>query len=257
MICRRRNVSDKIRKTVWLLAASLSAAYYAVCRAFTGAAVSWLWIWPALTLFGVVRYIMLRRRVTVPKWLRRAYYALLAAFLLSFAVIEGQILAMARSTPEPGLDHIITLGAAVIEGKPSNTLILRTDTAAAYLFDNPDTLCIASGGVSSGETVSEAACIRDGLNGRGIDGSRILTEDGSHDTEDNIRLSLALIPEGASVGVVSDGYHLFRASLIAEQYGRSVSPIPSRTLLPLGIHFTVREYFAVVEQLLKSAKLFT
>ena len=241
---------DKLRKSIWLLAAFLSAAYYAVCRVFTGTSVSWLWIWPALALFGVLRYFMLRRKVAVPKWLRRTYYTLLTVFLLSFAVIEGMILSMAHSAPEPGLEHIIVLGAAVIGGKPSNTLILRTDTAAEYLFDNPAALAVASGGVSSGETISEAACIRDGLIERGIDPSRILVEDGSHDTEQNIRMSLALIPEGESVGVVSDGYHLFRASLIARRCGRSVFPIPSRTLLPLGIHFTVREYFAVVEQLL-------
>lgn len=55
-----------------------------------------------------------------------------------------------------GLDYIIVLGAQVRKDGPSPVLKYRLDKAVEYLNENPDTVCIVSGGQGSNEPWSEA-----------------------------------------------------------------------------------------------------
>ena len=50
-----------------------------------------------------------------------------------------------------GLDYIIVLGAQVRKDGPSPVLKYRLDKAVEYLNENPDTVCIVSGGQGSNE----------------------------------------------------------------------------------------------------------
>ena len=242
---------NAIRKVLFLILGIVSFLYWIVCIVFAHIGVSWLWIWPAFSSFCFLRWFMLRRKITVPKWLGIIYFVLLAVFLVAFCCIESRIILYMNVDPPAGLDYIITLGAAVRDGKPTSPLLFRIEKTEEYLADNPSAKAIASGGKGPAESMSEAECIREYLLEDGIDDSRILLEDRSSDTQENICFSFQLIPEGASVGIVSNSYHLYRACRIAEANGYQVSAIPAVTLLPLGIHYTVREFFAVAEMELK------
>ncbi len=242
----------RLHRLMLLLLAALFLAYYGICVYYAWAGVSWLWLWPLLAGFCLLRWGMLRLGIRGPKPLRIAYTLCLTAGLMVFAYGEGRIVSAMFTQPEPGLDYVITLGARVSDSKPTSPLLLRIQRTAAYLEENPDTLVIASGGQGSNEDISEAACIAEYLVSYGVDPSRILLEDRARDTEENIRYSFAMIPEGASCGVVTNSFHLYRAMRVAELQGHAVSGIPARTLLPLGIHYTVREFFAVVELELKA-----
>lgn len=243
--------NKKIKCVLFLLAAVLALTYYGICVVFAHAGVSWLWIWPLLAGFCLVRFVMTVRQTEVPKWLAAVYRILAVLFVSAFLLIEGLIIREMGTEPKPGLDYIITLGAAIRNGVPTTPFRLRLETTLEYMNENPDTVCIASGGQGPAESTSEAQCIRDYLSERGIDPGRILTEERSTDTEENIRNSFLLIPDDATVGVVSNSFHLFRAELIAEFQGHSVSGIPAITYPILGPHYIVREFFAVVEILLK------
>ena len=243
---------NNVRKALLLLTGTAALLYWIVCIAFAHIGVSWLWIWPLLALFCFIRYWMLRRRIKVPKFIRIGYYGLMLAFLLTFAVTEARIISCMRTVPEPGLDYVITLGAAVRNGKPTSPLMFRIEKTEEYLAENPSAKAVVSGGKGPAESMSEAECIREYLLEYGIDDSRILLEDRSEDTQENICFSFQLIPEGSSVGIISNSYHLYRACRIAEENGYKVSAIPAVTLLPLGIHYTVREFFAVAQMDLRA-----
>ena len=243
---------DKIKSVFFITLAVLSLAYYGLCLLYAWAGVSWLWIWPLLSGFCLIRFLMIRKGIHVPKWLRICYGVLLILFVLAFLIIEGNIISEMNAQAEPGLDYIITLGAAIRNGQPTTPLILRMNAALEYLENNPDTVCVASGGQGPAESSSEAACIAGYLTENGIDPSRILIEDQSRDTEENIANSFVMIPDGTSVGIVSNSFHLYRAELIAKLQGHTVLPVPAVTYPILGVHYTVREFFAVVEILLKN-----
>ena len=120
--------------------------------------------------------------------------------------------------------------------------------------ENPDTLLIASGGQGSDEEISEAECIRRTLTEKhGIAGDRILMEDQSTSTAENLRYSMEIIGNAdASVGVITNGFHEYRAMMFARKAGfRELSSVPAKTLLPIGIHYTVREFFGVLSFVLR------
>lgn len=237
----------KIRYIFFILLGTLSLIYYAVCVAWAWAGVSWLWIWPLLAAFCFARAIMLKKNIKLPRWAEIIYGIVLCAGLCLFCVLEFNIIRAMNAEPVDGLDYIITLGAAIRNGEPTGPLLLRIEKATEYLEANPDTILIASGGQGENESQSEASCIAEYAAAAGVGSERILLEDKSRDTWENIENSYKQIPDGASVGVVTNGFHIFRAMRIAELQGHEVTPVPAKTLLPLGIHYTVREFFGLVK----------
>ena len=132
---------------------------------------------------------------------------------------------------------------------PTRPLRYRIQTAYDYMMENPDTILIASGGKGWDEQISEAECIRNVLVEMGLDENRILLEDKSKDTEENIRNSYELIIDKESqVGVVTNSFHIWRAVEIAKSQGHeNVSGVPAKTLMPVGIHYVVREFFGFIK----------
>ena len=84
------------------------------------------------------------------------------------------------------LDYLIVLGAQVYKNGPSPVLKFRLDKAYEYLSANPETRCIVTGGQGSNEPFTEASCMADYLVKRGIDSGRIILEDKSTTTAQNL-----------------------------------------------------------------------
>lgn len=245
-----------IKKSIsrFYLFLSLAAmAYYAVCVIYAWYGVSWLWIWPAFAGFCMLRHGMLqleyKGKLHFPYFLRMLYRMVIIICLCFFCIIERGIIRDMNTVPETGLDYIIVLGAAVRGDEPTTPLLLRIDTACEYLTSNPRSWAIASGGTGTGESISEAECIRSYLGKMGIKSHRIIIEDSSTSTEENLINSFAIINDSKiRVGIVTNSFHIHRALMIANRLGyKNVCGIPAPTLMPLGIHYVVREFFAVSE----------
>jgi uncharacterized SAM-binding protein YcdF (DUF218 family) len=143
-------------------------------------------------------------------------------------------------------DYLIILGARVKGTEPSLALQYRIDVAADYLKKNPDTIAIASGGQGSGEEISEAAAIKNSLLEAGIQGERILLEDKSTNTVENIKFSKKLLPANLDEGVlVTNDFHLYRAKSIAKDQGLKVEGLPAETPLIAVPKSYLREYLAI------------
>lgn len=190
------------------------------------------------------------------KLIRKPLAIVLAIVLILMAVTAVPILIGAKSQPEAPCDYLIVLGAGVEGDTPSPILQDRIDAAYAYLTKHPDTVCIATGGKGDEENLSEAQCIFDHLTALGIEAERIWIEDQATSTVENFRYSIELlqsktggIPE--SVGVLSNEFHLFRASLMAKKNGLSPIYVAAPTgNTPTRIFYTVREIFALWQYLL-------
>lgn len=126
-----------------------------------------------------------------------------------------------ENTPdEPNV--IVVLGCKVKGQKPSRMLRRRLEAAFDALNRHPDVLCIVSGGQGSNEEISEALAMKKYLCEKGIDESRIIMEDRSTSTYENIQFSLDILDSlGMShdMTLVTDGFHQYRASLIARSQG--------------------------------------
>lgn len=245
----------KVKRILFLLLGIVSFLYYIVCIAFAGFGLSFVWIWPLLGVFCFIRYRILTRKLKgetmwqAPKWLVNIYRICLAVGITAFVLVESQVVLSMNTKPQENLDYVIVLGAGIRGTTPTRPLRLRIQTAYDYMMNNPDTILIASGGQGSDEQISEAACIRNTLVEMGLDESRILIEDKSRDTIENIRNSYELIPDKESeVGIVTNGFHIWRSVTIAQSEGYDhVSGVPAKTLMPVGIHYVVREFFGYLK----------
>jgi uncharacterized SAM-binding protein YcdF (DUF218 family) len=143
------------------------------------------------------------------------------------------------------------LGAGVDGDTPSPILQDRINAAYDYLTKHPDTVCIATGGKGDDENLSEAQCIYNHLTQMGISGDRIWMEDQATSTVENFRYSIDLLKQETgsipkSVGVLSNEFHLFRASLMAKNNGLSPIFIAAPTSDAwTRIYYTVREIFVL------------
>lgn len=91
------------------------------------------------------------------------------------------------------------------------------------------------------------------LTEKGIAESRIIMEDKSESTEENIRFSLEKIKEYGlteNVTIVTSEFHQLRAKMIAEKYGLNVSSVSAPTAWYLIPTYWLREWFGVTYQFL-------
>ena len=180
------------------------------------------------------------------KFLRRALTALLALGFVALSITGGVIARSADGTEAPEADYLIVLGCQVNGTVPSRMLRQRIDAAADYLIAYPDSVAIVSGGMGSGERITEAECMYNYLTARGIAPERIILETRATSTMENLRFSLELMDEGATTAIVSNEFHLYRAGQMAADLGLDAALIPADTEYPiLTASYTLREILAV------------
>jgi uncharacterized SAM-binding protein YcdF (DUF218 family) len=176
---------------------------------------------------------------------------LLVLCVLTVGTLTGFMAAAANATPPSGAT-VVVLGCQVRGDTPSLMLQKRLDAAYTYLMENPDSVCILSGGQGPGENVTEARAMADDLVKRGIDADRLILEERSKSTEENLAYSKEIIEnQGLSplVAVVSDGFHQLRAAMIAKDLGLTPFSVSAQTPFAAFPAFYVRELFALAEQL--------
>lgn len=179
------------------------------------------------------------------------------AIVVSLAVVYIMILQTfmyrySHMAPPSHADYMIVLGARVKGEAPSLSLRYRIDRAAQYLEDTPQTIAIVSGGKGTGADMSEAEVMKRELIEHGISENRILMEDKSTSTEENIAFSKDLIPAEAKRGLlVTNDYHIYRAVSVARKAGLSVQGLAADTPKRALIKSYIREYMALTVYFIK------
>lgn len=166
-----------------------------------------------------------------------------------FIGIEIQIVRAMFQKAVNGLPYIIVLGAKVNGTVVSESLRRRLDAAADYLNDNPDTQVIVSGSKLNGELITEAEAMMRYLVDKGIDETRILKEENSYTTKQNLMFSRELMEDKtAATGIVTSNYHMFRSLAFARRLGYiQVYGIPASCHPVLFINYMTREFFALMK----------
>lgn len=195
--------------------------------------------------------ILASRRIMnkIPRWLKAAFVVLLCGGMLLFCSIEGMICSQFGAVPAPGADYCIILGAQWKSNGPSVVLQKRLDKAIVYLEDNPETKVIVSGGRGSNEIMTEAAGMQTYLIAAGIEASRIIMEDASTNTYENLIYSAALLDEQKNrVVIVTNNFHTFRALCIAKKQGYEyVEGLSADSVMRFLPNNMLREFVGVVK----------
>ena len=150
---------------------------------------------------------------------------------------------------QSNLDYIIVLGAHVDGPRMTLALLERTRRALQYLEENPGTRAVLSGGKGDGENISEAEAMYRYLTEHGIEEERLIREDRSTNTKENLDFSLKLIGSTeVSIGVVTNNFHVFRGVLIGKKCGcRDIYPVPSRYRSWRLLFYIPREIMAILK----------
>ncbi|MFH9015646.1 YdcF family protein [Streptomyces sp. NPDC017943] len=172
---------------------------------------------------------------------------------LLFLVFAGYVVVHGRNTAQPGTTHVVVLGAGLDGDRPGPLLTRRLDRAlaidAARTAETPGVVFVVSGGQGDDEVRSEADAMADYLHGHGVPADRIVREDRSVNTGQNLRFSAALVdgaPSGRRATVVTSGFHVYRTTLLARRVGVPARVVGAPTSPAYWLAATLREFAAVL-----------
>ncbi len=212
-----------------------------------------IWLIMGVALIGWA--ICMKKEILIPHipvWIRRGFLILFVMGCALFVVVEGMIMSGFGAAGKDNLDYIIVLGAQMKAHGPSRVLKMRLDKACDYLAENPDTIVIVSGAQGNDEHVSEAQGMYDYLVEQGISPEHIIKEDQSRNTNQNINYSSAFLDkEKDSVGIVTNNFHIFRATHIAKKSGYAdVCGIAAPSEFLMQANNMLREFMGVMKDFL-------
>ncbi len=186
---------------------------------------------------------------------------LLAAFYLYFeCMIVGAVIAdwiAAKHQAKPDKDVLLILGCGLKkDGTPTPLLRGRLDLALAFAKKQREEtkkqpVFAVSGGQGPDEVCPESTSMRAYLLQQGVEDSRILTEDRSTDTAENMRFSKPLIDRlfpKAKVAFFTTNYHVFRSGLKARQAGMRAEGMGSPTKWYFWPNAAVREFIGLLTE---------
>ncbi len=149
-------------------------------------------------------------------------------------------------------DVAIVLGASVSDDGVSQVYKQRLNHAIELFNDNSIEKIIVTGGKGEGNTLSEAFIAKDYLISQGIPEEKIILENQSTITQENLENSKKIMEEKGykTALIVSDPLHMKRSMLIAEDIGMDAYSSPTQTSayqsLKTKIPFVARETFLYV-----------
>lgn len=230
-----------------LRAAGLLCFIYLVGLILSGKTSGMVVEWLVLIGFFIVLSLKKPFRYVFSRTWTKVILVLGVAFIL---LLEGLIIfGGSWSKPEQPADCIIVLGALVEGETPSPTLRYRLETAYQYLVAFPEVKAVVSGGQGNREDISEAEAMKRYLVSKGIAPERLVLEDASTDTYENLRNSFALLgnDKKLKICVVTSDFHMFRAKLLAWKLDRRVDGWGADTppLLVPNYHF--REMIGIMK----------
>lgn len=184
------------------------------------------------------------------KYLWHSVRALTAFGLIYTAVLSAGIFAASHKSPPSDDLPVIVLGSQVNGDRPSLMLERRLEAAKKYLEGHPQAVCIVSGGRKETQQYSEAWVMKKWLMEEGISGERILVEEKSTDTKENMQYSSLLLLErelGRRAVIATDFWHEWRGQLYGAQAGLETYAVPCSTPLSFLPTYYMRELFGLTE----------
>ena len=181
---------------------------------------TWYYISLCLLFFGIIFITGIDRYI--PGAVFKVLTVLIVCGALVAVIILIYILSGIKGSERKGLDALVVLGSQIREDGPSKSLLFRLQEADRYLKENPQTLCIVTGGQGYNEPITEAEGMKSYLVENGIGEDRIIMEDRATTTYENLLFSSAFLDrKNDHVGIVTNNFHIKRSICIARKLGYS------------------------------------
>ena len=183
-----------------------------------------------------------------------SYVFYLECILLGTIIIAVKA---AKHIPAFDKDYIIIHGCQIRkDGTLTKLLQSRADRAIEFAklqkeATGKDIIFVPSGGKGNDEIISEGEAIKRYLLENGISEDKIIKEDDSTSTEENVKLAMDKMrdnfgSDGYKAAFATTNYHVFRTGMLADKMGLKAEGIGSRTKAYFWINAFVREFIATV-----------
>lgn len=152
---------------------------------------------------------------------------------------------------------LIILGCRIRNNQPSRMLKKRLDKAIELLNLYPNLKCVVSGGQGKDEDFTESYIMKQYLVNKGINEKRIFEENKSSNTFSNLEYSKKVISSNnlhTDIIILSDSYHLFRASEYAKKLDLKCTCTPCKTNPILWFSYMFRELLGLCVYYIKYKK---
>lgn len=190
----------------------------------------------------------------VSSWLRRTILLVVILCTSLFVLVESVLVYQSYQSNSKVSDYVIVLGAKVNGTTPSRSLQYRLQATVEYYTLHPTVTIIVSGGQGAGEEVSEASVMKEYLVQQGIDKDKIIEEDSSTSTYENLVYSKekidCLTKTPYTITIVTNGFHTYRALYIAKSIGLEASTYSARDDGYSTVHYYIREFFGLLKEVI-------
>jgi uncharacterized SAM-binding protein YcdF (DUF218 family) len=184
-----------------------------------------------------------------PKWIRISGKVILCAVIASFLIVQGIILShMNGKAAVNETEYLVILGCQVNGSLASLPLLRRGFSAVNYLKRHENVKAVITGGQGPREDITEAEAMRRLLAENDIGADRILIEDKSRSTIENLKFANELYDLlDKNIVIVTSDYHMFRSLSIAKKLGyQNIAGLSARSQFSVLPAYLSREYLAVV-----------
>lgn len=241
---------------LFTIMAFLCLGYYIFAASYAGVSSAFLTFWLiaaiGFTILTIICVLHKKKSILliIPKWLRIAICIIIIVGITVFATMECMIISKMNSKADAGADYIVVLGAQVRGERITKSLAKRLDAAYDYLIENEDTKVICTGGQGAGEDITEAYAEKCYLMEKGIAEDRIIMEDKSTSTYENLKFTLEIIGDKeAKIAIVTNNFHVYRAVLLGKYVGfKNVEGIAGDSDNRLLLNYMVREGLALFKE---------
>ena len=242
---------------LFLIIAAVCLIYYVIIVSYSGFSTSFSWIWLVIgilcILIHVLSHLFCKGIISYGRSLpaRVSFWTTVGVVGVLAVIVEVMvIIGMFAQTDPADLDYLIVLGTKVNGEEPSRSLCYRLDKAIEYLEEDEELIVIVSGGQTAGADVTEAYAMASYLIDAGISPKRIMLESEAMSTREHLIFSYEMIEdEDALVGIVTNSFHVYRATSLADKLGYdNAVGIAAPSDKVLLINNMVREFFVVIKQ---------
>ncbi len=200
-------------------------------------------------------YLVVMGNGPLPLWFHNLLLALLLLDLLLVVLFACYLFYswMYQMLPvKKQVDYIIVLGSGIRSEEVPPLLKSRLDKGLEYYHKNKDAYIVVSGGQGADEPVSEAFAMKKYLLSQGVPDERILVEDRSTTTLENMKFSKEVIAQHwqkagtPSVLFSTNNYHVLRGAIYARKAGLKAEGVGAPTAFYFLPSALIREYIAML-----------
>jgi len=184
-------------------------------------------------LQGLVSLFVMAYAILFNKIPKRVHFAMGGLALIPIVFVAFLFVYGNTSNVTGNEDVVIVLGAGVRGESVTRPLARRLDAAFYHWQEHPHMYIAVTGGLGSRATITEAEAMARYLVARGMPRERIILEELSTSTYENLKFAYGILaeyfPHGFSAVVVTNDFHIYRAVRTARAVGLDVTRLGAYT----------------------------